>query len=141
MAGKGEVGIVYCIHRLRSASCNYPQEPNHASMTLLHLHPPYASSSLAFFGFIFLVVYIDIRQWFFFPVRFDLVAHMLLPCMVWAALALSSPVADQQSQELGKSEEVGESYVWLWMNKFPGGHKGQVNLMARSPVHLWVRVR
>lgn len=50
-------------------------------------------------------------------------------------------MADQQSQELGKSEEVGESHVWLWMNKFPGGHKGQVNLMARSPVLLWVRVQ
>lgn len=30
----------------------------------------------------------------FFAVRFDLVAHLLLPCMIWAALALNSPVAD-----------------------------------------------
>lgn len=72
--------------------------------------------------------------------RFDLVEHLLLPCMIWAALALSSPVADQQSLELGKSMEIGESCVWCWMNKFSGGHKDQVKLIARSLVLLWVRV-
>lgn len=109
-------------------------------MTLLHLQPPQASSSLEFYGFLFLVLYIGIRQWHFFAVRFDLVAHLFLPCMIWAALALSSPVADQQSLELGKSREVCESLVWCWTNKLPGGHKGQVKLMARSPVLLWVKV-
>lgn len=58
--------------------------------------------------------------------RFDLVAHLLLLCMIWAALTLNSPVADQQGLELGKLREVGESHVWCWMNKLPGGHKGQV---------------
>lgn len=109
-------------------------------MTLLHLKPPQASSSLAFYGFLFLVAYITIRQWYFVAVRLDLVAHLLLPCMIWTTLALSSPVADQQSLELGKSREAGESHVWCWTNKLLGGHKGLVKLMARSPVLLWVTV-
>lgn len=76
----------------------------------------------------------------FFAVRFYLVAHLLLPCMIWAALALSSAVADRQSMKLEKSKEVGKSHVWCWMNKLTGGHKGLVKLMTRSPVLLWVRV-
>lgn len=111
-------------------------------MTLLHLRPPQATSKFVFYGFLFLAVYVSARRWVFCS-ETALVARLLLPSVICTALALSSPVAGQLSLECGtgQGKQLNLIAALCWTNKLTTGDKGQVKLMAGSPVLLWVRVQ
>lgn len=72
-----------------------------------------------------------------------LVAHLLLPSVIWTTLGLSSAVADELSLERDKHQgkQLNLVVALCWTNKLTSCNKGQVKLMARSPVLLWVRVQ
>lgn len=72
-----------------------------------------------------------------------LVARLLLPSVIWTALALSGAVADELSLERDKhrGKQLNLTVALCWTNKLTSCNKGQVKLMARSPVLLWDRVQ
>lgn len=87
-------------------------------MTLLHLRPFQATSKLVFYGFLFLAMYINARQWVFCGDTAS-VAPLPSPFVICTALALSSAVADllRLERDKGRGEQLNLIAALCWTNK------------------------